>query len=811
MAVALFASLPIAAAIAEDCQVTFSLADGVALGALDFEVSTGGVSGSFVGAGTDATCTGQVATTLEFFTLDPLAQSLRIQLLSISGFGGASPPTSLVTCRFTGPTPAAGELPINVTSAARPDLSVVAPPPSIVISSIVCGDCGNGVLNDGEQCDDANGVNGDCCSSACRYETAGTTCEDSNACTTGDSCSSNGLCIGQLLDCSALADDCNLGICQGGNCEAVPFNDGVSCNDNDGCTLGDICNGGTCTGSAVDCSADDGPCTVGTCLPDGGCVAEAIGEGVPCNDGDSCTDGDVCTFGICHGAPVDCSEFDDACTVGTCDQTLGCVAQTLPDDTACSDANNCTTGDTCNAGTCTGSAVDCSHLDAGCSIGVCDPDGSCRISPVAQGDPCDDRDPCTRNDVCSDAACAGASIDCSELDSACTVGACGADGTCTAVAANDGAACVDGDICTSNDVCNEGTCTGIATDCSALDDACTVGQCQSDGSCAAIAAPTGSTCDDGNPCTENDACTTDGCVGNEIDCSAHCGQCSLGSCDPETGCIVTPAADGTTCDDGDACTIADRCTAGSCISGATAHCDDNDPCTADVCDGENGCVFTHEESLCVEQSVCIQVSPLSPSTSEESCNNGECQTDDTGDTDDTFARVVTLVSRTGTATLQLDARLPFSLMVPRPTETGVQLRVLSGNGDEILHASIPSRGFEEKGGRRVRYAYNAATSSYVDLSGLVRFELQHNDAKRVAVISATANLTNTAAALAADDLTVELGFHALEPAKCVAWPERVCELTVTGDEDESPQPLLGIGETELLDPEDRFGARVTCR
>src|SRR5205085_6379394 len=44
--------------------------------------------------------------------------------------------------------------------------------------------CGNGVINAGEQCDDSNHANGDCCSSTCQFETAGSPCgSDGNACT----------------------------------------------------------------------------------------------------------------------------------------------------------------------------------------------------------------------------------------------------------------------------------------------------------------------------------------------------------------------------------------------------------------------------------------------------------------------------------------------------------------------------------------------------------------------------------------------------------------------------------------------------
>jgi cysteine-rich repeat protein len=56
--------------------------------------------------------------------------------------------------------------------------------------------CGDGVVDAGEQCDDGNTDSGDCCSAACGFETGA--CDDRNGCTTGDTCS-NGSCSGTLL------------------------------------------------------------------------------------------------------------------------------------------------------------------------------------------------------------------------------------------------------------------------------------------------------------------------------------------------------------------------------------------------------------------------------------------------------------------------------------------------------------------------------------------------------------------------------------------------------------------------------------
>src|SRR5262249_34439549 len=54
--------------------------------------------------------------------------------------------------------------------------------------------CGNGQLDLGEQCDDGNLVNGDCCSSLCLREPAGIICDDKNPCTAQTTCDGTGVC-----------------------------------------------------------------------------------------------------------------------------------------------------------------------------------------------------------------------------------------------------------------------------------------------------------------------------------------------------------------------------------------------------------------------------------------------------------------------------------------------------------------------------------------------------------------------------------------------------------------------------------------
>ena len=89
-------------------------------------------------------------------------------------------------------------------------------------SACVGPPCGDGKLDPGEDCDDGNTVDGDCCSANCTAEPDGGACDDGEACTT-DHCAS-GACVG------------------------MPVRDGTACDDGSQCTV-DACRAGACVGT----------------------------------------------------------------------------------------------------------------------------------------------------------------------------------------------------------------------------------------------------------------------------------------------------------------------------------------------------------------------------------------------------------------------------------------------------------------------------------------------------------------------------------------------------------------------------------
>lgn len=194
-----------------------------------------------------------------------------------------------------------------------------------------------------------------------------------------------------------------------GGCFAQPANQGATCSDGDVCTTNDQCNAGTCGGTPVaeccttveDCG-DDNMCTDDVCMNN---MCQYPDNNTPCNDGDSCTNDDACATGECGGTPVDCSQLTNACNVGVCSGGE-CSAESTNDGGACNDGNACTTGDVCNAGACAGTAVDCSNLNDACSVGVCN-GGVCGEMPINQDGACDDAMVCTNNDHCNAGNCVG--------------------------------------------------------------------------------------------------------------------------------------------------------------------------------------------------------------------------------------------------------------------------------------------------------------------------------------------------------------------------------------------------------------------
>ena len=169
---------------------------------------------------------------------------------------------------------------------------------------------------------------------------------------------------------------------------------------------------------------------------------------------------------------------------------------------------------------------------------------------------------------------------------------------------------VPGNLCAARVECVSGSCVHLpGIDCSALVATdgvpCRIGACvASTGQCFLGSAPDGA------------ACQVSGC-GNVA------GTCFGGACFPAPGtgcddqdpctvdvcaggaCQHSPAADGSPCQSDDGCVSDATCTAGVCGGGKPKVCNDNNPCTKDECHPPGGCVFQ-----------------LIPATPKVSCEDG---------------------------------------------------------------------------------------------------------------------------------------------------------------------------------------------
>ncbi len=232
------------------------------------------------------------------------------------------------------------------------------------------------VNNDGAICDDGlfctvnDTCSGGACSGSSRSCDDGVACNGSESCNeTTDRCAAGTTTCGADMLCDVQTDSCVVtctgcvigGVCYGAgqldpldSCKvcnpgvsttAFTDNDGATCDDGLFCTVGDTCSGGTCSGTARDCS-----------------------DRVACNGAETCNEAtDRCDAGTATcGTNMLCDTTTDTCTQ-ICDHGTVC-------GTSCVDTNN----DPNNCGGCGNSPAVGDHvcpasggLPPACSGGVC--------------------------------------------------------------------------------------------------------------------------------------------------------------------------------------------------------------------------------------------------------------------------------------------------------------------------------------------------------------------------------------------------------------------------------------------------------
>jgi hypothetical protein len=504
---------------------------------------------------------------------------------------------------------------------------------------------------DEDTCDDGNDCTMDQClgTDGCASDPlTGDECKDENPCTVADHCE-EGECMGSPVLCNdsnpCTADACD----ETGGCVFEANFD--ACDDGDPCTVGDQCKDESCVGTHVpcDCKQDsdcegledgdvcngtlvcdktqvpyvctvdsatlvacpepegmDAICLMATCdAVTGQCGFTPDHEGFVCDDEDACILGETCAAGACQGGVAPSCADDNPCTDDSCDISQGCLHQ--PNQLPCSDLDVCTVGDTCDAGACApgGEFLVCDDVNP-CTDDSCDPTSGCQHT--ANLLPCDDGSACTLNDACSGGSCSGGQLEDCDDSNPCTTEYCDPAQGC--VIAMNQLPCNDGNPCTTKDLCEMGECAGTAVVCNdsngCTDDACD----PQSGGCTFT--PNQAPCDDNDLCTETQQCQDGACKPQTfLDCNDD-NPCTADVCDSAQGCVYT--FNEAPCTDGDACTTSDFCQMGECM-GVLLACDDLNPCTDDTCDVNDGCVFAPNQKSCDDNNKC---------TIDDKCNDGVC-------------------------------------------------------------------------------------------------------------------------------------------------------------------------------------------
>jgi hypothetical protein len=283
------------------------------------------------------------------------------------------------------------------------------------IDAGLCDDAG-ACLGPEIDCDDGDPCTIDSCdrdAGGCVHEVnQGASCDDADTCTTEDACLADGSCLGTPVSC---VDDntCTEGSCDAetGDCVYAPIEG--ACNDQLPCTVGDACLEGVCTGALKDC--DDGnTCTDDQCVTSTGkCASVAVLDLNPCSLEDPCTEADFCLSGACTAGPSICEcELDEECAAynndDPCSPDYYCGIDVFP--IVCTPDMS--------------SVPTCEESEHPCLQNICVSEtGECGLVEQQDGLQCDDGDSCSVDGFCFDGSCTTTPVDC-EDGNPCTANLC---------------------------------------------------------------------------------------------------------------------------------------------------------------------------------------------------------------------------------------------------------------------------------------------------------------------------------------------------------------------------------------------------
>ena len=127
----------------------------------------------------------------------------------------------------------------------------------------------------------------------------------------------------------------------------TPDGEDVACPDGD-------CPDAGCTQASCEAQIAPEACQRVSCNGEtGACELETVPDGTGCDDGDGCTEHDFCDGGLCGGEPKRC-ETTEVCAPASCEVETGdCVTNPRPEGEACGEvtADGCHQA-MCRAGVC---------------------------------------------------------------------------------------------------------------------------------------------------------------------------------------------------------------------------------------------------------------------------------------------------------------------------------------------------------------------------------------------------------------------------------------------------------------------------
>ena len=339
-----------------------------------------------------------------------------------------------------------------------------------------------------------------------------------------------------------------------------PCEDDGDCDDDDACTFGESCLFEECLlGQPLGC--DDGnACTDDVCDPAVGCTQ--TDNTALCSDLDECSEGDRCQAGGCVGKLEKVCDDGNVCTNDGCDSSQGCFFS--HNDIACKDGNACLETSYCAWGYCSQGKLKPCNDGLSCTWDVCDPKEGCKLTPIAVGLACAGT---VVHDRCFEAFADKTPLTWKEADAACGQWG-GVLATLAAKEANVAARAV------ADGACNKGVAW------IGLTDQVLEGWWRwTDGS-----APQYANWNGGEPNNASNEDYTQMLADgrwNDVGAAA------------KLGCRVCSKAMSAPCAGGDKCTASGACDLGKCVpSIEPLSCDDGNPCAVDLCAPATGC--SHE-------------------------------------------------------------------------------------------------------------------------------------------------------------------------------------------------------------------------